>query len=237
MKIFPAIDLYKGCAVRLYKGDYSKVTVYSADPASVAAKMAGSGAEYIHTVDLEGARDGGTPNFETVVKIKKRSGVFCEIGGGIRDMKTVEKYINAGLDRVILGTAAISDTEFLQAAVKEYGDKIAVSADIRDGFVAAKGWLELSDCDIYTFCGKMCDTGVKTLIVTDISKDGVMAGANHGLYREISEEFDINIVASGGVCSIEDVKKLRALGIYGAITGKAYYEGKIDLREAAEAAK
>lgn len=237
MKIFPAIDLYNGCAVRLFKGDYEKMTVYSKDPPEIARDFAKKGAKYVHIVDLEGAKGGKTPNFDTVTEIKKTCGLFCEIGGGIRDMKTVEKYLFSGLDRVIIGTAALYDKGFLKNAGKEYGDKIAVGADIKNGFIAAKGWIEVSRTDIYSFCDEMRDIGIKTLIITDVSKDGAMLGANHQLYREISQKYDMDIVASGGVSSIEDVKRLRALDIYGAIIGKAYYEKTIDLTEALEAAK
>ncbi len=237
MIIFPAIDLYGGKAVRLYKGDYNEMTVYNDEPLDVARDFEKKGAKYVHLVDLEGARDGSTPNLETVKKIAQNTSLFCEIGGGIRDMETVEKYFSVGVDRVILGTAAVKDEEFLMAAVKKYGEKIAVGADIKDGKIAIKGWLEKSDIEAFDFCEKMQNIGVKTLICTDISKDGAMRGANHGLYRELSEKFDMQIVASGGVSSLDDVKKLSALDIYGAIIGKAYYTGAIDLGEAISIAK
>ncbi len=232
MIIFPAIDLYGGKAVRLYKGDYNEMTVYNDEPLNVALDFEEKGARFVHLVDLEGARDGSTPNLETVKKISQNTSLFCEIGGGIRDMETVERYFSVGVDRVILGTAAVKDEAFLKAAVAKYGEKIAVGADIKDGKIAIKGWLEKSDIEAFDFCRKMQDIGVKTLICTDISKDGAMRGANHELYRELSEKFDMQIVASGGVSSLEDVKKLAALDIYGAIIGKAYYTGAIDLREA-----
>ncbi len=232
MIIFPAIDLYGGKAVRLYKGDYNEMTVYNDEPLNVACDFEEKGARFVHLVDLEGARDGSTPNLETVKKIAQNTSLFCEIGGGIRDMETVEKYFSVGVDRVILGTAAVKDEAFLKAAVEKYGEKIAVGADIKDGKIAIKGWIEKSDIEAFDFCRKMQDIGVKTLICTDISKDGAMRGANHELYRELSERFDMQIVASGGVSSLEDVKKLAELGIYGAIIGKAYYTGAIDLREA-----
>ena len=232
MIIFPAIDLYDGKAVRLYKGNYDEMTVYSDDPLSVAKDFKQRGAEWVHLVDLEGAKDGTTPNIETVRRIAQGSLLKCEIGGGIRSMETVERYFDAGVSRVILGTAAVCDQQFLIDAVKKYGDKIAVGADIKDGKIAIKGWIEKSDVDAFDFCQKMQDIGVKTIICTDISKDGAMKGANHALYRELSEKFDMQIVASGGVSSIDDVKKLAALNIYGAIIGKAYYTGAIDLCEA-----
>ena len=237
MLIFPAIDLYDKKAVRLFKGDYSQMTVYSDNPPEIAKDFEASGATHIHIVDLEGAKSGDTPNLETVKKIKNSTSLFCEIGGGIRSMETVDKYINAGIDRVILGTAAVQDEEFLREAVQKYGDKIAVGADIKDGFVAIKGWIEKSEYECFEFCEKMQSIGVKTLICTDISKDGAMMGTNHELYKRLSEKFDMQIVASGGVSAIDDVKKLAKLGIYGAIIGKAYYTGAISLKEAIEVAK
>lgn len=237
MILFPAIDLVGGKAVRLLRGDYRNMTVYSDRPTEVARDFLACGAEAIHVVDLEGARDGGTPNFETVCRIKKESGLFCEIGGGIRNEETVEKYLSAGIDRVILGTAAVSDPDFVAKVAKKYGKKIAVGVDIKDGFVAVRGWTEKSEEDAFGFCEKMLSLGVGTLICTDISKDGAMIGTNHELYRSLSEKFPVNLVASGGVSSMEDVKKLTSLGIYGAIIGKAYYTGAIDLREAITVAK
>ncbi len=234
MLIFPAIDLVKGQAVRLFKGDYEQMTVYSDKPWEIAEDFVRCGAPHIHIVDLEGAKDGGTPNFETVKRIKEASGAFCEIGGGIRTMEVVDKYITAGLDRVILGTAAVQDEAFVKKSVEKYGDKIAVGVDIKDGKVAIKGWLEKSEYDAFEFCEKMQSIGVKTLICTDISKDGAMQGTNRQLYNELSERFAMNITASGGVSSIEDVKYLNELGIYAAIIGKAYYTGAIDLKEAAQ---
>ncbi len=232
MLIFPAIDLYGGKAVRLYKGDYNKMTVYSDDPTSVARDFEKNGAQWVHVVDLEGAKDGTTPNIEAVKKIAESTSLSCEIGGGIRNMETVERYFEAGVKRVILGTAAVTDEEFLKSAVEKYGERIAVGADIKDGKIAIKGWVEKSDIDAYEFFEKMQNIGVKTMICTDISKDGAMKGANHALYRELSEKFDMQIVASGGVSSMEDVEKLKELDIYGAIIGKAYYTGAIDLSKA-----
>ena len=237
MLIYPAIDLYGGKAVRLYKGDYAQMTVYSTDPVSVARDFHHAGATHIHLVDLEGAKSGATPNFETVRAIKEATGAFCEIGGGIRTMDVVRRYLDAGLDRVILGTAAVTDEAFLRQAVAAYGEKIAVGIDIRDGFVAIKGWTEQSAENALEFCAKMQKFGVRTLICTDISKDGAMEGANHNLYRELSRQFSMNIIASGGVSSLEDVKKLAELDIHGAIIGKAYYTGAVDLKTAIEVAK
>lgn len=237
MKLFPAIDLYNGKAVRLYKGDYDNMTVYSENPIEIARDFENSGAEYIHIVDLEGAKDGTTPNIDTVKQIANETRLFCEIGGGIRDIKTVETYLNSGIDRVILGTAAVTNPVFLEEAVRKYGDKIAVGVDIKDGFVAIKGWVEKSEYTCFEFCKKMQHLGVKNLICTDISKDGAMKGTNRELYKQLSEKFSIDITASGGVSDLSDIKNLKELGLYGAIIGKAYYIGAINLKEALEAAK
>ena len=237
MLIYPAIDLYGGKAVRLYKGDYAQMTVYNDDPVAVAKDFAAQGAVCIHLVDLEGAKSGTTPNFDTVAAIKAETDLFCEIGGGIRSMETIDKYLSAGIDRVILGTAAVTEPGFVEAAVAKYGEKIAVGIDIKDGFVAIKGWTVKSEENAMDFTAKMEKIGVKTMICTDISKDGAMQGTNHELYRELSEKFSMNIIASGGVSSLDDVARLAKLGIHGAIVGKAYYTGAIDLAQAIEVAK
>lgn len=237
MLIYPAIDLYEGKAVRLFRGDYGNMTVYSDDPPSVAEHFAQCGATHMHIVDLEGAKNGSTPNFETVLKIKRRGGLFCEIGGGIRSMETVARYADAGIDRVILGTAAVTEPGFVAQAVKKYGDKIAVGIDIKDGFVAIKGWTEKSEYSAFDFCAIMQEAGVGTLICTDISKDGAMQGTNHELYSELMRRFDMQIIASGGVSSLDDVIRLSRAGVYGAIIGKAYYTGAIDLKKAVEVSK
>ena len=237
MLIYPAIDLFGGKAVRLFKGDYAQMTVYNDNPVAVAEDFARRGAVCIHLVDLEGAKSGTTPNLETVCAIKKATGLFCEIGGGIRSMDVIEKYLSAGIDRVILGTAAVTDEAFLKQAVSVYGEKIAVGIDIKDGYVAIKGWTEKSQEKAMDFCEKMRDLGVKTLICTDISKDGAMQGTNHGLYEALSRKLDLKIIASGGVSSLEDVERLAKMDIHGAIIGKAYYTGAIDLKQAIEVAK
>lgn len=237
MNIFPAIDLFNGKAVRLLKGDYQKMTVYSENPLEIAKDFENSGAEFLHIVDLEGAKTGNTPNIGTIEKIVKNTSLFTEVGGGIRTLETVEKYINIGVKRVILGTAAVNDEKFLISAVKKYGEKIAVGIDIKDEFVAIKGWTDLSKFTPFEFCEKMQNIGVKTVICTDVSKDGAMQGTNVGLYKKMSEKFNINIIASGGVSSIDDIKRLKNLEIYGAIIGKAYYTKAISLAEAIEVAK
>lgn len=237
MILFPAIDLYEGKAVRLFKGLYEEMTVYSEHPEEIAKNFVACGATAIHIVDLEGAKNGNTPNFETVCKIKEASGAFCEIGGGIRSMDVVDKYIEAGIDRVILGTAAVKDEAFLKEAVSKYKEKIVVGVDIKDGMVAIKGWTEKSEFDAYEFCEKMQTLGVKTIICTDISKDGAMQGTNRELYKKLSEKFSVDITASGGVSTIDDVKYLASMNLYGAIIGKAYYTKAIDLKEAVEVCK
>ncbi len=237
MLIFPAIDLYESCAVRLFKGDYAQKTIYSNNPLSVALDFCRCGAKQAHIVDLEGAKFGTTPNFDLICKIKAESGLFLEVGGGIRSADTVKKYLDAGIDRVIIGTAAVTDEDFLRAITEKYAEKIAVGVDIKDGMVAIKGWTESSGLDAFVFCKKMQDTGIGTVICTDISKDGAMRGTNRNLYRQLSKAFSMNIIASGGVSSIDDVKALREIGVYGAIIGKAYYSGAISLSEAVEVAK
>ena len=236
MKIFPAIDLLGGKAVRLKKGDYNEVTVYSDCPPEMAKKFKESGAEWIHVVDLDGARDGSTANFATVAEIAK-VGLKVEIGGGIRSLETVKRYIEAGVSRVIIGTAAVSDPEFLKEALALYGERIAVGVDIKDGMVAIKGWKEISALECFDFCEKLQKDGVSTIICTDISKDGMLGGTNTELYKRLSERFTMNFVASGGVSTVEDIEKLSAMGMYGAIVGKAIYTGNIDLRDAIRAAK
>lgn len=237
MKIFPAIDLYGGKAVRLFKGDYAQMTVYNDDPVSVARDFKQKGAEYIHVVDLEGAKT-GVPAHENVVKrIVQETGLFVEIGGGIRSMQTVDAYLSAGASRVILGTAAVTDESFLKAALSKYGEKIAVGADIVDEMVAIRGWVEKSEYTAASFFEKMQSLGVKTIICTDVSKDGAMKGANHALYKTLGEKFQVDIIASGGVSSMEDVRALAAANTYGAIIGKAYYVGAIDLQAAIKETK
>ena len=236
MLIYPAIDLFDGKAVRLYKGDYAQMTVYSDDPVSVALDFQNSGAQWIHLVDLQGAKSGNTDNLSTIRAIQKATNLRCEVGGGIRNMETVETYLNAGIDRVILGTAAVTDNTFLQEAVQRWGEKIAVGIDIKDGFVAIKGWTEKSLLTAEEFFRHVQSIGVRTCICTDISRDGAMQGANHALYHSLSQAYHMDIIASGGVSTLEDVKILARLGLHGAIIGKAYYTGAIDLKTAIEVA-
>ena len=237
MKIFPAIDLFDKKAVRLFKGDYAQMTVYSQNPIEVARDFEEKGAKYIHMVDLEGAKNGTTPNLEIVKDIATNTGLFVEIGGGIRSMETVKKYLDNGVGRVILGTSAVTDESFLLEAVKTYGEKIAVGADVKDGYIAIKGWVEKSQYSLEEFLSKMEKIGVKTIICTDISKDGAMKGTNLELYKRLNEKYSLDIIASGGVSTIDDISALKEMNMYGAIIGKAYYTGAIDLREAIEVAK
>ncbi len=237
MNIFPAIDLFEGKAVRLFKGDYNQMTVYCEEPEKVALYFKECGAEYIHLVDLEGAKSGETPNFETVKKIIEVSGLKAEIGGGIRSEAVIEKYINAGAYRVILGTAAATDPEFLERVAKKYGEKIAVGCDLKDGKVATKGWTDTTEETGEQFFARVEKLGIKTVICTDISRDGAMKGTNLELYKELSSKFSIDIIASGGVTDMSDVEKLSKMNIYGAILGKAIYTGNIDLKTAIKAVK
>ena len=236
MKLFPAIDLYGGKAVRLFKGNYNEMTVYSENPVEIALDFKRCGAEFMHVVDLEGAKSGDTPNIETVKKLASIDGLFVEVGGGIRSLEVIETYISAGVGRVILGTAAVTDRAFLLKALELYGEKIAVGVDIKDGFVAIKGWTETSELEAISFCREMESLGVCTIICTDISRDGAMKGTNHELYKTLKDNLNLNVIASGGVSDISDVERLTSLGTYGAIIGKAYYTRAIDLREALEVA-
>lgn len=237
MLILPAIDLYDKKAVRLYKGDYDNMTVYSDNPLEVAHQFQECGATFIHLVDLEGAKLGTTPNLDIVKKIVENTNLDVEIGGGIRDDATVKKYIDIGVRRVILGTAAVTDDSFLRSCVEKYKDRVAVGVDLKDGYVAIKGWTEKSQLTADEFFSHLSEIGVKTVICTDISKDGAMKGTNRELYKELSGKYSMDIVASGGVSDLEDIKALKEMKLYGAIVGKAYYVGAIDLKEAIEVAK
>lgn len=236
MLIYPAIDLYGGKAVRLFKGDYAQMTVYSDNPPDVAKAFKAAGATHIHLVDLEGAKIGSPANLEVIGRIIKETGLFAEVGGGIRTMETIDAYLSIGVSRVILGTAAVTDPDFLEAALQKYGDKIAVGVDLKDGFVAIKGWTEKSALTAEDFFERMQTLGVKTVICTDISRDGAMKGTNRALYRSLSQRYAIDLIASGGVSSMEDVEALAQMNLHGAIIGKAYYIGAIDLKTAIEVA-
>ena len=237
MLIIPAIDLYGGKAVRLLKGDYAQMTVYEEKPARLLNAFREEGAKAVHVVDVEGARDGQTPNLKLISDMKAGTSLFMQVGGGVRSMDIVSRYLeDARVDRVIIGTAAVTDPGFVEQAVRRYQDKIAVGVDIRDGLVAIRGWTATSGLEAFAFCRRMEELGVKTIISTDISRDGALQGANRDLYQRLSEELKVHIIASGGVSSVEDILALRRLGMYGAIVGKAYYEGRLPLRVAIEAA-
>ena len=237
MILYPAIDLVDGKAVRLFKGDYTQMTVYSDSPLSVALDFQAAGATRMHLVDLEAAKSGIPENAETIRAIAENTDLFLEVGGGIRTMETLERYLSLGVDRAILGTAAVTDPEFLEAAVRKYGEKVAVGVDLKDGYVAIKGWTETSELTADAFFARMEALGVKTVICTDISRDGAMKGTNRELYKALSEKFSIDLIASGGVSTLEDIAALKDMGLSGAIIGKAYYTGAIDLKEALEVAK
>ena len=234
MKLYPAIDLYGGKAVRLFKGDYQQMTVYNENPLEVALDFQNAGATCIHMVDLEGARLGTTTNLPVIEKIVKATNLFVEVGGGIRDMETIDAYLAIGVNRVILGTAAVTDRPFLEAALAKYGEKIAVGVDLKDGYVAIKGWTEKSRWTADAFFADLEKLGVATVICTDISRDGAMQGTNRQLYKDLSARYKIQLIASGGVSGLEDVKALKEMDLHGAIIGKAYYTGAINLKEALE---
>ena len=236
MLIFPAIDILGGKAVRLLKGDYNKATVYNDDPYSVAMDFVEAGCNAIHIVDLDGAREGSAVNMDIVRSIARIPGMLSEIGGGIRNMDTVCRYLDAGISRVILGTAALEDPKFLDSAVERFGSRIAVGVDLKDGRVAVRGWLETSARDGLDFIRELESRGVGTVIVTDISRDGAMKGTNLELYRTIASGCTMDVTASGGVSTLGDLRNLKDAGLYGAIIGKAYFTGAIRLEDALEVA-
>ncbi|MBO7345374.1 MAG: 1-(5-phosphoribosyl)-5-[(5-phosphoribosylamino)methylideneamino]imidazole-4-carboxamide isomerase [Clostridia bacterium] len=237
MKIFPAIDIYDKKAVRLFKGDYANMTVYSNNPVEIALDFKNKGAHFMHVVDLEGAKTGETPNIEVIKTLVNAFDGFVEVGGGIRSMAVIERYLSAGVNRVILGTSAVTDREFLVSALETYKEKIAVGVDLKDGMVAIKGWTEKSALEGFAFCKELQELGVKTIICTDISKDGAMKGANHQLYKRLKNELSIDVIASGGVSNLSDVERLKEIDLYGAIIGKAYYTKAINLEQALQVAK
>ncbi len=232
MLLFPAIDLYDKKVVRLLKGDYKQMTVYSDDPVATARDIEAKGGKWLHLVDLEGAKDGTTPNFSVVEAICRETGLSVEIGGGIRSLETIEKYLAAGVERVILGSKAVTDEAFLKEALARFGKHIAVGVDAKDGKVAVHGWLDVLDVDMFDFLQHLVELKVDTVIVTDIAKDGAMQGTNLALYEKLSKLRGINVTASGGVSSYEDIRALKKLGLYGAILGKAMYQGVVELSEA-----
>ena len=234
MQIFPAIDLSGGQVVRLYQGDYDKMTVYGADPCAVARGFIAAGADYLHVVDLDGAKDGTLANFESIAAIAKQGGLYIEVGGGIRTEERIRQYLDLGVGRCILGTIAVKDFDFTARMARKYGDAIAVGVDARDGFVAINGWKELSSETGIDFCRRLRDVGVKTVIYTDISRDGAEKGTNLELYRQLAQIEGLNITASGGVSSLEELRELRRIGTHAAILGKALYTGRLELKTVIE---
>lgn len=236
MILYPAVDVYEKQAVRLSRGAYERMTVYSDDVPRIAKSFRDAGATHIHMVDLEGAKTGGTPNFEVIARAVCESGLFAQVGGGIRSAEVVKRYLGAGVSRVILGTAAARDPDFLLEMLQTYGERIAVGVDIKDGHVATHGWTQTTSETCDQAFSRLEKLGVKTVILTDISRDGMLAGANHRMYADLAQRTAIGIIASGGVSTTEDVESLAALGIHGAILGKALYEKKITLADALSAA-
>ena len=237
MIILPAIDMYESKVVRLYKGDYGRMTVYSDDIVSVAMKMEDNGATHLHMVDLKGAREGSTPDFESVKNVCRYTNLKVEIGGGIRDMDTVERYLDAGAEKVIIGTGAVTDKWFVENALERFTYRVAVGVDVREGYVAVNGWTDTTGWDMFSFIDEMKLTGATDFIVTDISRDGAMNGTNRELYSTLSADRSIKVTASGGVSSYEDIRRLMDTGVYGAIIGKALYTGDIDLSRALDISK
>ena len=237
MILYPAIDLYAGQAVRLEKVDYSRMTVYDPDPVSRAKSMRSDGADHLHLVDLEGARSGKTDNLPVIRRIAEETGLFLELGGGIRDLETAQKYLDIGVSRVILGTAAAEDDAFLQRALEAFGDAAAVGVDLLDGRVRTRGWEKDSAWTAEDFFEHLASLGVRTVICTDISRDGMLAGTNLELYARLNADYPMDLIASGGVSSLEDLRALKALGMAGAIVGKAYYTGNVTIPAALQALK
>ena len=229
MQIFPAIDLRGGQVVRLYQGDYDQETVYGADPAAQTRAFLEAGARYLHVVDLDGARDGTMANFDSIAAIAKQGGLYIEVGGGVRTEERIRQYLDLGVSRCILGTVAVKDFGFTVRMVQAYGDQIAVGVDARDGYVAVNGWKELSKERGVDFCRRLRDAGVRTVIYTDISRDGAEQGTNLELYEELVQIEGLDITASGGVSSLEELRRLEQIGVRAAILGKALYTGRLDL--------
>lgn len=234
MIILPAIDIKDGNCVRLFKGDYSTVQKVAESPYIAAQRFADAGATWMHMVDLDGAKDAKLVNADLIADVAKSSGLSVEVGGGIRDMKAVEYYLSRGINKVILGSAAVKDPQFVVDAVKNYGDKIVVGIDAKDGMVRAEGWIDRSDINYIELAKRMEDVGVKTIVFTDIDQDGTLAGPNLKQLDDLVHQVDCNIIASGGVAVLKDIINLAELDVYGAICGKAIYSGNLDLKLALE---
>lgn len=234
MQIFPAIDLRGGQVVRLYQGDYDKETVYGGDPCAQARAFLDAGAQYLHVVDLDGARDGSAANFQSIAAIAKQGGLYIEAGGGIRTEERIRQYLDLGVGRCILGTIAVKDFDFTVRMAQTYGEQIAVGVDARDGYVAVNGWRELSGERGVDFCRRLRDAGVKSVIYTDISRDGAGQGTNLELYEELAQIEGLDVTASGGVSTLEELRRLERMGVRAAILGRALYDGRLDLRTVLE---
>lgn len=230
MQIFPAIDLRGGQVVRLYQGDYDQMTVYGTDPCAVARDFLAAGAKYLHVVDLDGARSGTAENFESIAALARQGGLYIEVGGGIRSQERIEQYLAMGVNRCILGTVAVKDFNFTKEMARRYGEKIAVGVDARDGYVAVSGWEETSGEKGVDFCRRLRDAGVGTVIYTDISRDGAEQGTNLPLYEQLVQIQGLSVTASGGISSLEELRRLRDMGVDAAILGKALYTGRLDLK-------
>ncbi|EDH0998299.1 1-(5-phosphoribosyl)-5-[(5-phosphoribosylamino)methylideneamino]imidazole-4-carboxamide isomerase [Listeria monocytogenes] len=234
MQIFPAIDLKNGQCVRLFQGDFSKKTVVNEDPIAQAKAFATDGATYLHIVDLDGALEGRPINLEVIQKMKITAKIPVQVGGGIRSMAQVDYYLESGIDRVIIGSAALTDPDFLRAAVQKYGAKIAAGIDAKNGFVATRGWLDVSKVSYLDLAKRMEKVGVETIIYTDISRDGTLTGPNLEQMANLKEHVKVNLIASGGVSSRADLEALAKLGLYGAIAGKALYNRQISMSDIVE---
>lgn len=232
MKLYPAIDLRGGQAVRLYQGDYDQMIVYNADPVAQAQQFIDAGAKYLHVVDLDGAKDDTTANMQTIATIAKLGGLKIEVGGGIRDEARIRQYLDLGVDRCILGTVAVKNFAFTQEMAQKYGAQIAVGVDMKDGFVAVNGWKEVTPEPGVAFCRRCAEAGVKAIIATDISRDGTMQGTNMALYRELLTIPGLEITASGGIAAMAELAELQAMHCHAAILGKSIYTGAIDLAKA-----
>ena len=237
MEIFPAIDLRNKQVVRLTQGDYNKMKVYEGRPADTAREFARAGAGNLHIIDLDGAKDGALVNLGTIGEILAAGQMFVQVGGGIRDEASIDAYLGLGVSRVILGTVAVEDFAFTQRMAAKHGERIAVSVDAREGKVATRGWLRDAGLNAGEFCLRLESAGVRTIIFTDISRDGLLEGVNAELYADLNRSLSCNVIAAGGVSSLEDITALSKIGLHGAIIGKALYEGKINLADALEVAK
>ncbi|MGN0489151.1 MAG: 1-(5-phosphoribosyl)-5-[(5-phosphoribosylamino)methylideneamino]imidazole-4-carboxamide isomerase [Ruminococcus sp.] len=236
MIIIPAIDIKDGNCVRLFKGDYSTVSKVAESPYDTAKSFADTGAKWMHMIDLDGAKDGKLVNSDLIIDVAKNTPINVEVGGGIRNMKTVEHYLNNGINRVILGSAAVKNQQLVIDAVKNYGEKIAVGIDAKNGMVCAEGWTDKSEMKYLDLAKQMEQIGVKTIIFTDIDTDGTLSGPNLKQLDDLTHNVSCNIIASGGISNLKDIINVNSLNVYGCITGKAIYTGDLDLKMALDIA-